>query len=153
MDASRPDDARRRTLRESLERTLAAEVERRRMTPRERLDWLANHLQVYAGRVSSLAARADTSMRTLVTSDLFTSVEAGVDAVRAELQHGAAPSTLGTRLVPIEEMVAEVRRSGDRENATDLRRMVVAWREALAAAAWAPPPEPVRPATPRRSRA
>src|SRR5512146_812974 len=126
MDASRSDDPRRRQLRESLERALAAEVERRRMTPRERLDWLANHLQVYAGRVSSLAARADTSMRTLVSSDLFTSVEAGVDAVRGELQHGAAPSTLGTRLVPIEEMVAEVRRSSDRESATDLRGMVVA---------------------------
>ena len=153
MDASRPDDARRRQLRESLERALAAEIERRRMTPRERLDWLANHVQVYAGRVSSLAARADTSMKTLIASDLFTSVESAADAVRVELQRGDAPSPLSARWTPIEVALADVRRRGDREQAVDLRRMVVGWREALAAAMWAPPADLPRPATGRRSRA
>ena len=123
------------------------------MTPRERLDWLANHVQVYAGRISSLAGRADTSMKTLVSSDLFTSVEAAADGVRVELQRGDAPSSIGARWTPIEVTIAEVRRRGDREQAVDLRRMVVGWREALAAAPWAPPAELPRPSTGRRSRA
>lgn len=123
------------------------------MTARERLDWLANHLQVYAGRVSALAARADTSMRTLVASDLFTSVEAGADAVAAELRSGGAPGTLRARWLTVDEHIAELRRSSDREEATELRHVVAAWREALATAPWAPAPEPLRPTTPRRSRA
>lgn len=126
------DVSRRRTLCASLERELAEESARRHFGPRQRLDWLARHLELYVGRFSVLASRADVSLRSLLESDTLTAVEAATDAVRAELQSAPALGpTVAERWTALEAIVADLRRFGDRQLAIDLKSAVSTWRAAL----------------------
>lgn len=126
------DGTRRRTLCASLERELAEESARRHFNPRQRLDWLARHLELYVGRFTVLAGRADISLHSLLESDALTAVEAATDAVRAELQ--SAPTlgpTAADRWRSLEALVADLRQFGDRQLAIELKGAVSAWRAAL----------------------
>ncbi len=126
------DETRRRTLCASLERELAEESARRHFGPRQRLDWLARHLELYVGRFSVLATRADISLRSLLESDTLTAVEAAADAVRAELRGAPMLGPVeADRWRSLEALVVDVRRFGDRQLVVDLKTAVGAWRAAL----------------------
>jgi hypothetical protein len=71
------ESARRRELRESIDRLLAEDTKRRRLDERSRVDWLSHHLALYVGRLAGFAALPNSDALGPLDHALFDAVDVG----------------------------------------------------------------------------
>src|SRR5262245_50515501 len=118
-------------LKASIERLLREEESKRGWTAGERLNWLMRQLDEYIERLTGFCAFPHLAMSALTRSDLFWTIEAASDVADAQLRTVGVSANVVQRWAVFMETLNNVRSSGDKASAEQLRAALSHVREAM----------------------